>query len=81
MQRVDFCYTEIMASKKKRNKRYRGQDAATVRPHIVRVTAADRNKLQQWWFERKKFIKPVAIALAVVIFIVLCIVELVTLIT
>ncbi len=69
-----------MASKKKRNKRYTGQNAATTQPQIVRLTAANRSKLGQWWFERKKFIKPVAITVVIVLLVIWCIIELVKLV-
>lgn len=58
----------IMAKqKKKRNKVYRGTDSKLSAPKVVRMEAANRSRPAQWWFERKKFIKPIAIAAAVVI--------------
>lgn len=51
--------------KKKRNKAYTGQDASVTRPTVTRITAANRNKAQQWWFDKKRFAKPVLIAAAV----------------
>ena len=48
--------------KKKRNKVYRGADASVARPVVTKISAANRNKLQQWWFEKKRIAKPVAIA-------------------
>ncbi len=48
--------------KKKRNKVYKGSEAATSQPSITRVTAVKRNKAQQWWFEHKRIVKPVSIA-------------------
>lgn len=53
--------------KKKRNKQYRGADAAITRPVVTKVTAANRTKVGQWWFERKKILRPVLLAIAVVI--------------
>lgn len=47
--------------KKKRNKRYQGADAATTRPTITRVQAVNRNRVSQWWFERKKIARPILI--------------------
>lgn len=65
--------------KKKRNKAYTGQDASITRPVVTRISAANRNKAQQWWFEKKRFAKPVAIAAAVIIGIILIVVELISL--
>ena len=54
-------------TKKKRNKQYRGQDAAMSRPSVTRISAANRSKFGQWWFERKRILKPVLIGAAVVL--------------
>ncbi len=48
--------------KKKRNKQYRGADAAMARPSVTRISAANRSKLGQWWFEHKRVARPVLIA-------------------
>ena len=64
-------------NKKKRNKAYTGSDAADARPTIIRVAAVDRNKLSQWWFDRKRVLKPVLIAAGVVIIVIWLIVQLV----
>lgn len=53
--------------KKKRNKQYKGAEASVTRPTITRVSAVNRNKYQQWWFEKKRIVKPVAIAIIVVL--------------
>ncbi|TAL14547.1 hypothetical protein EPN95_02365 [Patescibacteria group bacterium] len=63
--------------KKKRNKAYTGADAAITRPIITRISASNRNKFSQWWFEHKRIMKPVLIAAGVVIVIVVLIVEIV----
>lgn len=63
--------------KKKRNKAYTGADAVITRPVITRISAANRNKIAQWWFERKRVLKPVLIASGVVLILVLLIIELV----
>lgn len=63
--------------KKKRNKQYKGADAALTKPTITRVTAANRSKAGQWWFDNKRIAKPVAIATAVVIIILWLIIELI----
>jgi hypothetical protein len=53
--------------KKKRSKAYTGPDASLAKPVITRMSAVNRNPVQQWWFEKKRFAKPVLIAAAVVI--------------
>lgn len=63
--------------KKKRNKQYAGVDAAVTRPSVTRISAANRSKFGQWWFERKRILKPVLITLAVVIVVIWLILELV----
>lgn len=63
--------------KKKRNKVYTGQDAALSRPIVTRISAANRNKVQQWWFEKKKIAKPVLIGVAVAIVVIWLLFELV----
>jgi len=53
--------------KKKRNKQYTGIDAAVTKPSVTRISAANRSKVGQWWFERKRVLKPVLITTAIVI--------------
>lgn len=53
--------------KKKRNKSYTGTDAKVTRPAVTRMTAANRNRLQQWWFDNKRLSKPILIAAGVAI--------------
>lgn len=60
---------DMAKQKKKRNKVYRGRDAKLAQPQVLRVEAANRGRIGQWWFEKKKFAKPVAIAAAVVLLI------------
>jgi len=75
-----FWYTKSnMANKakKKRNKQYRGADAAMTRPSVTRITAANRSKISQWWFDNKRIAKPVLIAIAVIVGIVWLIAELI----
>ena len=62
--------------KKKRNKKYTGSEAKVTQPQIVRIQAVRRSKLGQWWFEKKKFRKPVLIAAGVLFVIVLLLSEL-----
>ncbi|HTJ73271.1 MAG TPA: hypothetical protein VL481_01615 [Verrucomicrobiae bacterium] len=63
--------------KKKRNKVYTGQDAALSRPVVTRISAANRNKVQQWWFEKKRIAKPVLIGVAVAIVVIWLLFELI----
>lgn len=64
-------------NKKKRNKTYTGADAAITKPIITRIEAANRSKIGQWWFENKKALKPILIAVGIVIFIVVIIFEII----
>lgn len=64
-------------NKKKRNKAYTGIDAAITRPVVTRISAANRSRLGQWWFERKRILKPVLIASGVVLVLVVLIFEIV----
>ena len=67
-----------MAKKqKKRNKVYRGADAKAAAPTVTRISAVNRSALGQWWFDRKKVLKPILIAVAVVLIIIWLIFELV----
>ena len=66
--------------KKKRNKVYTGQDASVTRPTVTRLTAANRNFAQQWWYEKKRFMKPVLIAAAVATVVIWLLIELVRII-
>lgn len=63
--------------KKKRNKVYRGVDASLDRPVVTRLTAANRSKIGQWWFERKRVLKPVTIATLVIVALVILILEII----
>lgn len=53
--------------KKKRNKAYRGVDAAIDRPVVTKITAVNRSKASQWWLDHKRIVRPIAIAIAVVL--------------
>ncbi|HSW78260.1 MAG TPA: hypothetical protein VLG36_05670 [Candidatus Chromulinivoraceae bacterium] len=63
--------------KKKRNKVYTGKDAAISRPTVTRISAENRNKVQQWWFEKKPIAKPVLIGVAVAIIVIWLLFELI----
>lgn len=67
--------------KKKRNKQYQGAGASVTRPVVTRISAANRNSLQQWWFEKKRIAKPVLIASGVVALVIWLVVELVRIVT
>lgn len=68
-----------MANKqrKKRNKTYTGADAAITRPVVTKISAVNRSKPGQWWFDHKRIAKPIIIAALVVIAITVLIIELV----
>ena len=53
-------------AKKKRNKKYQGADAAVTKPSVTRVTAVNRSKIGQYWFDNKKILKPVLIGVALI---------------
>jgi len=63
--------------KKKRNKAYTGADAAVTRPVITRISAVNRSKPSQWWFDRKSILKPVLITSGVVIVVIILILEII----
>ena len=63
--------------KKKRNKQYQGADAAIQRPVVTKISAVNRSRLGQWWFDRKKVLKPVLITAAIALGIIYLIIELV----
>ena len=68
-------------NKKKRNKAYTGIDAAITTPVITRISAVNRSKISQWWFDHKKTAKPILITAGVVLGIVLLIIEIVRIAT
>ena len=63
--------------KKKRNKVYTGVDAAMTKPVVTRITAANRSKLGQWWFEHKRVAKPVLITSGIALVIIILILEII----
>lgn len=63
--------------KKKRNKTYSGADAAITRPIITRISASNRNKLAQWWFEHKRIAKPILIVAGIALALVILILEII----
>lgn len=67
--------------KKKRNKQYTGADAALARPTVVKISAVNRSKIGQWWFDHKRVARPVLITAAIVIVVTWLIIELVRIAT
>lgn len=66
-------------NKKKRNKSYTGADAAITKPVITKISAVNRSKVGQWWFDNKKIAKPILIISGIVIFIVIIILQIIQL--
>jgi hypothetical protein len=62
--------------KKKRNKVYTGVDAAIERPVVTRISAVNRSRIGQWWFDHKKVARPILITAAIVIGVTWLIIEL-----
>jgi hypothetical protein len=67
--------------KKKRNKVYTGVDAAITKPIITKISAINRNKPAQWWFDHKTIAKPILITSGVVIVVIVIIVEIIKIVT
>jgi hypothetical protein len=63
--------------KKKRNKVYTGVDASVSRPVVTRIQAVKRNKIQQWWFDKKRIAKPALIAAGVLLVVIWLLFELI----
>lgn len=70
----------MVKQKKKRNKVYRGADASVTKPVVTKISAANRNKPQQWWFEKKRIAKPILIAAGIVAAVIWLIYELIRLV-
>ena len=68
-------------NKKKRNKVYTGTDAAMTKPIITKISAVNRSKPSQWWFDNKRIAKPVLITSGVGIFLIIIIIEIIRLVT
>ena len=64
-------------NKKKRNKVYAGVDAAITKPVITRISAVNRSKPAQWWFDRKATLKPILITAGIVIIVIILIIEII----
>jgi len=50
-----------MSKKKRRNKRYAGEDAKIEQTTVHHYSAVDRGTFGQWWYERKTLVKRVAL--------------------
>ena len=81
-----MLYNKDMSRRgKKRNKKYTGEDAKqfnqpiSSEPVVHRYTAVERSRLGQWWFEKKRFAKPVGITVLVILLVVWMIYELINL--
>lgn len=53
--------------KKKRNKAYTGANATSARPTVTHISAVNRGKVGQWWFDNKRIAKPVLITSGVIL--------------
>lgn len=62
-------------NKKKRNKIYTGAGSAQTRPIVTKVSATDRSKISQWYFEHKTIVKTIAIAIIIVTALTILIIE------
>jgi len=68
-------------NKKKRNKIYTGADAAMTKPVITKISAVNRSKPSQWWFDNKRIAKPVLITAGIVIFVIIIIIQIIRIAT
>lgn len=63
-----------MAKKiKRRPKKLKNQLAN--KPVVTKISAVDRNVVSQWWFDKKRLIKPIVIVSLIVIVLVILIFE------
>lgn len=47
------------------------------RPVVTRISAVNRSKPAQWWFEHKTALRPILITLAIALFIIVMIYEII----
>jgi uncharacterized membrane protein YdfJ with MMPL/SSD domain len=64
-------------NKKKRNKAYQGVDAAITRPVITKISAVNRSKLGQWWFDRKAMLAPILKVIGIALVVIVIILEII----
>lgn len=69
----------MVKQKKKRNKIYTGTGAANARPVVTKISAVNRGKAGQWWYDRRRFVKPVAIAAGILLLLIIVIIGIVSL--
>jgi hypothetical protein len=77
----DIIKDDMAKHKKKRNKTYTGVDAAITQPIITRISAANRSKLGQWWYDNKRIAKPVIITSSIVLFVIIIILEIIRIVS
>lgn len=65
-------------TKKKRGKKYQGQEASKKHVTVTHIQAANRTKVGQWWFDNKRVAKPVLIASGVVGLLIVMILEIIS---
>jgi hypothetical protein len=65
----------MVKQKKKRNKTYSGSGASVTRPTITKVSAVNRGRVGQWWYDNKRIAKPALVASGVIALIVVIIFE------
>ena len=68
-----------MMSNKKRNKVYKGSNAA-LKPTVVKVSAVKRNPAHQYWVDHKQFVRPILIGTGIVIAIIIVIIGIIDII-
>ncbi len=52
--------------KKKRNKKYTGNDARVSAPLVTRVSAEERSKAREWWLSNSRVVKISGVAAGIV---------------
>jgi hypothetical protein len=78
---VVFWYTGYMVkTKKKRDKKYQGQEASKKHATVTHIQAVNRGKLGQWWYDNKRVAKPVLIASGVVGLLIVSILEIISIV-
>lgn len=67
--------------KKKRNKKYQGNDAKASTPTVLRVSAEERSRFREWWLTYRQLVKIGGTILGVVIVLILLTIGIVGLFT
>lgn len=79
---VVFWYTDYMVkTKKKRDKKYQGQDAVKKHATVTHIQAVNRGRVGQWWFDNKRIAKPVLIAGGVLVALIVLILEIIKIVS